>query len=48
LAAGASVEAIQAAYKAKALSAHPDRGGAHDAMAQLNEARKNALRERGG
>lgn len=35
---------IQAAYRAKAAKAHPDRGGSHAAMAELNNARDEALK----
>jgi hypothetical protein len=38
---------IQAAYRIGALGAHPDRGGSHEAMAELNLAREEALREIG-
>src|SRR5690606_36493533 len=38
-------EAIQAAYRQRATSAHPDKGGSHAAMAELNHARDTALRE---
>jgi hypothetical protein len=40
--------AINAAYRAKALIAHPDRGGSSEAMTRLVEARDAALREIGG
>lgn len=36
------------AYTARAKRAHPDAGGTHDAMAALNAARDEALREMGG
>jgi hypothetical protein len=38
---------IQAAYRIAALGAHPDRGGSHEAMAELNLAREEALHEIG-
>jgi hypothetical protein len=41
----ASKEAVEAAFREKARSAHPDTGGDHAAMSELNEARTNALRE---
>jgi hypothetical protein len=37
---GASEEEIDAASRAKAMAAHPDRGGSASAMADLNEARR--------
>lgn len=40
---GASADAIQAAYRAKARTAHPDAGGSTAAMAELNRARDDAL-----
>lgn len=46
LAPGASVEAIEAAYRHKARSAHPDAGGRDDDMSRLNVARDEALRAR--
>jgi len=42
---GASDEEIDAAYRQKAMAAHPDRGGSASAMADLTEARKK-LKER--
>lgn len=39
-----TVEEINAAFRAKAPKAHPDRGGSHAAMAELNTARDEALR----
>lgn len=39
--------AIHAAFKARALIAHPDRGGSNAAMARLNAARDAALKEIG-
>jgi len=38
---------IRAAYRIASLGAHPDRGGSHEAMAELNKAREEALREIG-
>jgi DnaJ-domain-containing protein 1 len=37
---GASDEEIDAAYRQKAMAAHPDRGGSAAAMAELTEARR--------
>lgn len=37
---------IEAAYRAKAKTAHPDTGGTKEAMAALNAAREAALKER--
>lgn len=45
---GVSREIIQAKFRAKAAELHPDLGGTHEGMAQLNEARSQALREIGG
>lgn len=36
---------IDLAYRSKAKTAHPDAGGSHDLMAELNEARAAALKE---
>jgi hypothetical protein len=36
---------VEDAYRAKAKEAHPDRGGTSGAMAELNRAREQALRE---
>lgn len=44
LGAGASADAIDAAYRNLARKAHPDAGGSDDAMARLNVARDEALR----
>ncbi len=41
---GASRDDIEAAYRDKAKSAHPDAGGSHDQMARLNAARDELLR----
>src|SRR5262245_23898217 len=43
----ATASDIEAAYKRLALKHHPDKGGAPDAMAELNVARQAALREVG-
>lgn len=40
---GASREVIDAAYRERARSAHPDAGGSNAAMAELNKARADAL-----
>ena len=39
-----SVARVQARYRARAFDEHPDRGGTHEAMAELNRAREEALR----
>ena len=39
----ATAEEIEAAYRTRAKQAHPDAGGGHDAMAELNEAKTTAL-----
>ena len=39
---GASIEEIETAYRKKAKAAHPDSGGTHAAMAELNAARRQA------
>lgn len=36
-------DGIELAYRSKAKRAHPDAGGSNDAMAELNEARRQAL-----
>jgi hypothetical protein len=41
---GASRETINAAYRARAAFRHPDAGGSHELMAELNAARDQALR----
>ncbi|MGH6689757.1 MAG: J domain-containing protein [Gammaproteobacteria bacterium] len=41
----ATKEQITRAYRDAAATVHPDHGGAHDAMARLNLARDDALRE---
>jgi hypothetical protein len=43
----ATVEEIDAAYRAKARAAHPDTGGSDAAMARLNAARDQGRKERG-
>lgn len=42
-----SVDAVNARFRELAGAAHPDRGGSHDAMARLTEAKGFALRELG-
>lgn len=45
----ANAVAIEAAYRALARERHPDRpGGSHDMMADLNRAREQGLKARGG
>lgn len=44
----ASASEIEAAYRDRAKTAHPDRGGSNVAMAALNAARAQALSERQG
>lgn len=41
---GASEASIGAAFREKAMQAHPDRGGSHAAMAELNRAKEEALK----
>ena len=41
---GASQDEIDAAYRQRAKTAHPDAGGSSDAMQALNEAREAALK----
>ena len=41
----ATKESVQAAYRRLAGERHPDAGGSHDVMAELNAARDAALRE---
>lgn len=41
---GASRDTINAAYRARAAFRHPDAGGSHELMAELNAARDQALR----
>ncbi|MGN6386064.1 MAG: J domain-containing protein [Verrucomicrobiota bacterium] len=43
----ASEEQIKEAYRIKAMTWHPDRGGDHERMAALNNAYQAALKERG-
>lgn len=38
---------IEAMFRTKAKTAHPDTGGSHEAMAELNRAREEALKEIG-
>jgi len=40
---GASVAAIEAAFRERAVTCHPDKGGSHEVMAELNRAREEAL-----
>lgn len=42
---GSSRDVIEAAYRAKARTAHPDAGGSNAAMAEINAARDAALKE---
>jgi hypothetical protein len=42
-----SWDVVEAAYKLLALQRHPDRGGTHDAMQELNRAREEARQEFG-
>ncbi len=44
----ADVETINAHYRARARTAHPDAGGSHAAMSRLNQARDAALAAMGG
>ena len=37
-----SEDVIQSAYRKRAMELHPDKGGSHDAMAALNDARQRA------
>jgi DnaJ-domain-containing protein 1 len=39
----ADIDTINAQYRVRARSAHPDAGGSHDAMSRLNAARDSAL-----
>ena len=43
----ANADAINAAYRKLASERHPDKGGSHDMMAELNAARDTGLREAG-
>ena len=43
---GASVDEINAAYRTRAKSVHPDAGGSQTAMAELSRAREEALRSK--
>lgn len=40
-----TTDSINAAYRRLAADAHPDRGGSHERMAEINRARDEALRE---
>lgn len=42
----AGIDAIRAAHREKVMSAHPDRGGSQDAMAELNAARDEGIAAR--
>lgn len=42
-----NADSVNAAYRRLATTAHPDRGGSNEAMAELNRARDDALREIG-
>jgi hypothetical protein len=42
-----SVDVIERVYRHLAIERHPDRGGTHDQMVELNNARAQALREAG-
>lgn len=42
----ADLDIINAQYRVRARSAHPDTGGSHEAMSRLNTARDRALEER--
>ncbi|WP_296203226.1 J domain-containing protein [uncultured Hyphomicrobium sp.] len=44
----ATVEQIEAAYRAVAREAHPDAGGSHARMSEINAARDAAIKERTG
>jgi hypothetical protein len=41
-------ETVEAAFRARAKEVHPDAGGSHEAMSELNAARAQALKEIGG
>lgn len=41
---GSPSDVIERAFRAKAMDAHPDRGGSHNLMSELNRAREDALR----
>ena len=45
---GAARQEIEAAYRAAAMRAHPDKGGSNAAMAEINAARDEGLRAKGG
>ena len=42
---GSSADEVSRAFRAKAATSHPDKGGSHEAMAELSAARDAALRE---
>ena len=42
-----TAEMVETAYRGLAMERHPDRGGSHDAMAELTAARAAALKEIG-
>lgn len=41
---GLTIEDVETAYRSCAMNLHPDRGGNHDAMVRLNQARDDAKR----
>lgn len=43
----APTDAVQAAYRLRAIAAHPDRGGTHERMTELNRAMDEFRKERG-
>jgi hypothetical protein len=44
---GAEKDTVQAVFRSKARRLHPDSGGSHEAMTELNDALKEALAEVG-